>query len=191
MLSQIWVLILVASVLRGALLGTGAEVANAAMSGAEAAVELCFGLLGALCLWSAVISMMEEAGLSEALAKLLSPILRRLFPISFGDARVRDSISSNVTANLLGLGNAATPAGLEAVEGMSRLGAKARREMGRFVVMNTASIQLLPTTIASIRAANGAVDAFSILPEIWLSSTVALAVGLIASELFARILGDV
>ncbi|MGE4354358.1 MAG: spore maturation protein A [Oscillospiraceae bacterium] len=191
MLSQIWIFIVVASMLRGAYLGIGAEVASAAMTGAAAAVELCIGLMGALCLWSAVMAMMEEAGLSDALAKLFSPILRQLFPLSSKVEYIRESISSNVTANLLGLGNAATPAGLIAVEGMAKLGGKARREMGRFVVMNTASIQLLPTTIAAIRAANGAGDAFDILPAVWLSSALALAAGLVASELFARILGDV
>lgn len=174
------------SMLRGAYIGEGAAVASAAMSGAESAVTLCIGLLGPICLWSAVISLMEESGIAKALGKLLMPVIKGLFPYSARNRAVRESLCSNITANLLGLGNAATPAGLAAVESMSRLGAGANRELSRFVVMNTASIQLLPTTIAAVRAANGAKDAFDILPAVLLASAIALCVGLVVCELITR-----
>lgn len=186
MLSVLWVIFIAASMLFGSYKGEGAAVAAAGLEGASAAIELCIGLAGAMCLWSAVIALMEASGLSGALGKLLSPALKRLFPVSFKVPELRDSITTNVTANMLGLGNAATPAGLAATEGMARLGRRAESEIRRFVVINTASIQLLPTTVAAVRAACGAKDAFDILPAVWITSVLALSAGLIACHFSAK-----
>lgn len=164
-----------------------AEAGNALIVGASAAVSFALELLGAVCLWSAVMELLERSGAVKALTRLLAPLLRRLFPLSSRDGGIMSAISENVSANLLGLGNAATPAGIRAAQGIARLGEPAKDELCRLVVLNTASIQLIPSTIAAVRAANGAASAFDIMPAVWFSSVVSVAVGLAMAKLLARV----
>ncbi len=119
-MAWIWTGMVVLSILCGLATGRGAAVAAAAMEGAAAAVELCLSMAGLLCLWMGVMEIMSRSGLSEGLSRLLRPVLRRLYPDFAGDRAVMDTISANVSANLLGLGNAATPLGIEAARRMSR-----------------------------------------------------------------------
>ena len=160
-----------------------AEAGNALIGGASAAVSFTLELLGAVCLWSAVMELLERSGAVKALTRLLAPLLRRLFPLSSRDGGIMAAISENVSANLLGLGNA----GIRAAQGIARLGEPAKDELCRLVVLNTASIQLIPSTIAAVRAANGAASAFDIMPAVWFSSVVSVAVGLVMAKLLARV----
>ena len=179
------------SVLCGLATGRGPEVAAAAVEGAAAAVELCLSIAGMLCLWTGVMEIMRRSGLAEGLSRLLGPVLRRLFPQVAGDREIMDSISANVSANLLGLGSAATPLGLEAVRGMSRKSpGVASDAMCMLVVCNTASIQLIPTTVATVRAAAGSQTPFDILPAVWLASALSVGVGILSCKVMARIWGD-
>ncbi len=165
-----------------------AEAAGAAMlAGAEEAVRFCLVLAGALCLWSAVLELLEAAGFTSRLSALLRVPLGRLFPVGCREPAILDALSENVTANLLGLGNAATPAGLRAARGLSALGPAARDELCLLVVMNTASLQLVPGTIAAMRAAAGAASAFDILPAVWVSTLCSLAAGLLTASLLRRL----
>ncbi len=159
------------------------ESGAAVMEGAEEAVRLCINISGAICLWSAAMELMERCGLSERLSSLLQPLLGRLFPESCRSKDARQALSENVSANLLGLGSAATPSGLRAARAMA---ACCPQELGLLVVMNTASLQLLPTTIASLRAGMGAASPFDILPAVWLSSLVSQAAGLGTAALLRR-----
>lgn len=178
----VWVGMLAVSLLYGAWSGNTQAVSAAVMEGAGTAVSLCISLAGALGLWSGFLKLLESCGLAGQLAAGLSPLLRRLFPRAFEDEACARSLSANVSANLLGLGNAATPAGLRTVERMAQLG-NCEREMARLVVMNTASVQLLPTTVAAVRAAAGCENAFDILPCVWLSSLLSVSAGLLAAWL--------
>ena len=189
LLGIIWVIFIVISVLFGAYSGNGAAVGNAALEGAQAAVEFCISIGGIICLWCAVMELMKQAGILSFFVKVLKPVLKRLFPNAAKDDDILEPLSMNVAANLLGLGNAATPMGIKAAKGMARLSpeGKASNELCRLVVLNTASIQLLPTTIAAIRAANGASAPFDILPEVWISSAASVIVGLLAARLFERL----
>lgn len=181
----IWVVMIAVSVLYGCASGNTQAVGAAAIEGAGAAVELCISIGGIMCLWCAVMELMKEAGTAGRLAALLKPVLRRLFPDSAKDERVLEPLSANVSANLLGLGNAATPMGISAAKAMARRAnpGEASDELCRLVVLNTASIQLLPTTIAAIRAAEGASMPFDILPAVWISSAISVAAGLAAARL--------
>lgn len=187
-LSVIWTVLAAVSVLFGAATGNAAEVGTAAMQGAGAAVELCLGIGGMLCLWSGVMELMRRAGILAGLSRMLHPLLSRLFPVAARDEETMGWLSTNVAANLLGLGNAATPAGIKAAQGINRLsdGKGDRGELSRLVVLNTASVQLLPTTVAAIRAAAGCESPFDILPAVWLSSVCSVTVGLIVSRLLER-----
>ena len=190
-MAWIWTGMAVLSILCGLATGRGELVAAAAVEGAQAAVELCVSIAGMLCLWPGVMEAMRRSGLAEGLSRLLRPVLSLLFPQVSGDRGVMDSISANVSANLLGLGNAATPLGIEAVRRMERKSpGTASDAMCMLVVCNTASIQLIPTTVASVRAAAGSSSPFDILPAVWLASALSVGVGIAACKLFARIWRD-
>lgn len=190
-MAWIWTGMAVLSILCGLATGRGELVAAAAVEGAQAAVELCVSIAGMLCLWTGVMEIMRRSGLAEGLSRLLRPVLSLLFPQVSGDRGVMDSISANVSANLLGLGNAATPLGIEAVRRMERkTPGTASDAMCMLVVCNTASIQLIPTTVASVRAAAGSSSPFDILPAVWLASALSVGVGIAACKLLARIWRD-
>lgn len=184
----IWTGMILVSILYSCAVGTAAAVGDAAIKGAEEAVRLCLNIGGIMCLWCAVMELMRECKIAEALAGALKPILRLLFPEGAKHESILEPLSANVGANLLGLGNAATPMGIQAAKGMAALGKKgeATNELCRLVVLNTASIQLLPTTVAAIRAAEGAVMPFDILPAVWISSAISVAVGLAAAYIMQR-----
>lgn len=190
-MTVIWTGMVALSVLCGLATGRGPEVAAAAAAGAAAAVELTLSIAGMLCLWTGVMEVMRQSGLADRLSRMLAPVLRRLFPQAAGDRDTMDAISANVSANLLGLGNAATPLGLEAARGLTkRSPGVASNELCMLVVCNTASIQLIPTTVASVRAAGGCRTPFDILPAVWLASALSVAVGILACKLFAWIWRD-
>lgn len=189
-MTAIWTGMAVLSLLCALWLGNTSALASAALDGAAAGVELCIRMAGVLCLWMGVMEVMRRAGLAERLARLLRPILGRLFPDFAGDRGVMDTIAANVSANLLGLGNAATPLGLEAAKRMSRrTPGVAGDSLCMLVVCNTASIQLLPTTVAAVRAAAGCEAPFDILPAVWLTSALSVLTGILAAKLCARLWG--
>ena len=182
------VLMVVFSLVFATLNGSLTTLTPAALDGAKEAVTLCLSLCGLICLWSGIMELMKRSGLSEKLSNLLRPILIWLFPTAAKSTETMDALSSNVSANLLGLGNAATPAGIKAAIGLKRLSGidSASDELCLLVVMNSASITLLPTTVASLRASFGASAPFDILPAVWLASLMSVSCGIITSKLFAR-----
>lgn len=167
--------------------GSAGETGKALMEGAQAAIPFVIGIAGGICLWSGVLELLERCGASAALAGLLKKPLRRLFPRSSEQDAILEALTENLSANLLGLGNAATPAGIRAARGMAGLGERAQDELGLLVVLNTASLQLLPAGIASVRAAAGAAAPFDILPAVWISSAVSVSCGLMAAALLRRL----
>lgn len=190
-MAWIWTGMVVLSVGYGIYAGTIDAVGAAAMEGAAAAVELCLSMAGIMCLWNGVMSVMRSCGLTESLSRLFRPVLGRLLPNACRDEETLSVLSGNVSANLLGLGNAATPLGIKAAQRMAvGCGGKASDELCLLVVLNTASIQLLPTTVAGVRSALGAENAFDILPAVWLASVISVAVGLLAARLLARLWRD-
>ncbi len=187
-MSVIWTLMVGAAILCGLATGRGEAVAVAALEGAQAGVELCLSMAGVLCLWLGVMEVMRRSGLAAGLSRLLRPVLKRLYPDFAGDGPVMDAVSANVSANLLGLGNASTPLGLEAARLMAqRSPGVASDSLCMLVVCNTASIQLIPTTVASLRAAAGCATPFDILPAVWLASLLSVTVGITAAKLFSRV----
>ena len=188
LLNIIIILLMLFSIVYGALSGTLPELSKALIDGAGDAVSLCIGFCGMICLWSGAMELMKRSGLSEKLSKLLLPVLGRLFPSARRDPEIMDALSTNVSANLLGLGNAATPAGIRAAQGLKRLsgGDTASNELCLLVIMNTASIQLIPTTVAALRASLGSGAPFDILPAVWASSALALAAGIFTAKLLGR-----
>lgn len=182
-MSWVWIGILGLSLVCAVCLGNGNALAAAVTQGAQAGVTLAVSLAGSICLWTGVGKVMEHAGMTRALSRLLSPILSRLFPTTRTDETARHYLSANVCANILGLGNAATPMGIQAAK---RLKDPARPtvatdELCRLIVLNTASIQLIPANVAAVRAGLGAAAPFDILPAVWVTSLCSAALGLTAA----------
>ena len=177
------------SVLFAALSGHGGALSAAAVEGAQAGVTLALSITGAVCLWSGVGKLMEKIGVTAFLSRLLSPVLGRIFPSTKKDARLAGSLSANVCANFLGLGNAATPLGIAAVRRLKdpKEPALATDEMCRLIVLNTASIQFLPTNVAAVRSALGCASPFDILPAVWVSSLLSASLGVLAAWCLGKV----
>ena len=186
LMSRVLAALLTVALLFGALAGRLPEVSRGLSDGAYEAVQLLLRMGGSLCLWSGIMEVMRQAGLAEKLARLLQPLIGRLFGSYAHDREARDAIAQNMAANLLGLGSAATPSGLRAANRLHQL-ARQRGEVPHavflLIVINTASLQLLPTTVAAVRAGLGAADPYDILPAVWLSSVVSVGTGVLAARL--------
>ena len=182
----LWTGMVLLSVIFGLINGRMEAVSAAALEGAGSAIQLCISMAGVLCLWSGVMELMNRSGLSAKLARAFRPILKALLPRASRDEKTLAAVSANVSANLLGLGNAATPLGIQAARRMA-VGQEgvASDELCLLVVLNTASIQLIPATVASVRSAAGAASPFDILPAVWLASVLSVAAGLAAAKLLA------
>ena len=181
---------LVLSLFSAAITGNMAAVSAAALSGAGDAVTLLISLGGALCLWSGIMEWLRCCGAADALSRGLRPLLRWLLPYASRDQETLSALAANLSANLLGLGNAATPPGLKAARRMAKASGRADDELCRLVVLNSCSLQLLPTTVAALRAANGAAAPFDILSAVWLASLVSIFAGLAAAKIFSLLWRD-
>ena len=186
-MSWIWTGILLISIGASLVLGNGNALAAAIPKGAQAGLELAFSLGGSICLWSGVGKLMEKAGLTAILAKSFSPLLGRIFPSFRKDSVLAGYLSSNVCANFLGLGNAATPMGIQAAKRLTDNHRVANDELCRLIVLNTASIQLIPANVAAIRSQLGSTAPFDILPAVWITSVVSAGIGLLAACFFGRL----
>lgn len=185
MLNSIWFFMIVLSVVCALMTGRMGELSSAVMDGSRQAVELSLFLLGSMCAWMGFLRVAEKSGLTDLLARAFSPLIDRLFPEYRGDSEIKGKICMNLSANFLGLGNAATPLGLAAMSAMAEKnpGNSPTKGMILFVVINTASIQLLPINMAAMRSSCGSAEPFGILPEIWITSLAALT----ASVLFCKL----
>ncbi len=187
-MAWLWTAMVAASLLFAIPTGSVGALGTAAMEGAASAVELCLSMAGVVCLWTGIMEVMSQCGLSAALARLFRPLLKRLLPRASRDEETLSAISANLSADLLGLGNAATPLGIRAARRMSRgCEGVASDELCLLVVLNTASIQLLPTTLSGVRAALGSAAPLDILPAVWLASATSVLAGVTAAKLLAKV----
>lgn len=188
LLSYVWIIMVILSIFCSILTGRTAQTGSAALIGAQNGVTLALSLCGSLCLWSGFAKLTEKSGLARRFSALLRPLLSRLFPEASRDPSALQDLCGNLTANFLGLGNAATPMGISAVRRMHALSGMpdASDEMCRLIVLNTASIQLIPSTVGAVRASLGSARPFDILPAVWLTSACSVTAGLLAARLFSR-----
>lgn len=177
------------SIISGAFRGNMDVVSAAALQGGGDAIQLVISLAGMMCLWCGVMQIAERCGLTERLARLFRPVTRRLFPTLAPEGPAMQKICMNLSANLLGLGNAATPLGLAAMQELQKQNLRpdtASDAMLIFVVLNTASLQLIPTTNAFLRLQAGSAAPMEILPGVWIASICSITVGLLAAILPLR-----
>ena len=169
--------------------GSGSALAGAVPEGAQKGAALAVSLAGSICLLSGLGKVMENAGITHKLTVLLRPLLHRLFPGSRTDELLAQHLSANICANLLGLGNAATPMGILAARRMvdPKKPHLATDQLCRLIVLNTASIQLIPANVAALRSSLGCDAPFDILPAVWLTSLCSAGLGLIAAWALGRV----
>ena len=189
MMNWIWAFLLLISVISALATGRGSQLSAAIVQGSQAGITLAVSIAGSLCLWSGVGKLMERIGLTAALSKLLQPILVRLFPRTRDDALTRQYLSANICANFLGLGNAATPMGIQAARRLvdKKHPNRATDELCRLIVLNTASIQLIPANVAAVRAGLGCATPFDILPAVWLTSFTSAGLGLLCAWALGKV----
>ena len=188
MMNVIFAGIILFSFVFAALTGRMPQLSEAAMGQAGEAVTLVLSLTGMLCLWSGLMKIAQESGLTELLSRLLAPVTKRLFKGLRPNGEAVNAITMNLIANFLGLGNAATPLGIRAMCEMAkeqRADGAATNDMAMFVVVNTASIQLIPATTAMLRMQAGSAAPLDILPATWIASVGSVAVGLVMAGLLA------
>lgn len=153
--------------------GDPAALTGGVLDGAPRAMELMFSLSGAMALWCGIMRVLQEAGWMERLSRLLSPLLRHIFPHSWKDPDAREKITAAISANILGIGNAATPLALSAMEAMQKRNPTPKRatdDMITLAVLATASLDLLPTTLIALRRSGGSATPYTILPPVWITS---------------------
>ncbi len=175
------------------LCGRMPAVSSALLSECGGAVELVFGLAGSMCLWCGLMKVADRAGLTRAISRLLSPLTKIAFAGLDPKGPAMQAICMNISANLLGLGNAATPLGIKAMQELARCapnhGGTATDHMAMFVVLNTAALDLLPTTTALLRMQAGSRAPFDILPAVWLASAASVVVGVALAWLLSGRVG--
>ena len=189
-MSRIWCGICVFSMISAIVTNRGGELAAAVAEGAGAGVTLGISLAGSLALWSGVGALLEAGGVTTGLSRMLMPVLGRIFPGAREDPELGEALCGNVCANFLGLGNAATPLGIRAVGRMVRRPGEATDEMCRLIVLNTASIQLIPATVAAVRGSLGSARPFDILPAVWITSLCSAGLGLAAAYMLGKVWRD-
>ena len=189
MLNWVYTGFLALSLLSAAALGNGQALAAAVLEGAGTGVQTIITLTGPIMLFTGLGKLMDKAGITRFLAEILQPFLGFLFPDLKKDPILADHLSANFCANLLGLGNAATPRGIRAAERLKN-GSTATDQLCRLVVLNTASIQLIPANVAAIRAGLQCRTPFDILPAVWLTSLCSAGLGLTAAFILGKLWKD-
>lgn len=183
MLNILWPLFLIVSFVYGIFNGRVEGINTAVFDGTKSAVELCISLLGTMCLWNGIMTIACETNIVKKLTKMLSPIMEKLFPDIKKENKVHEEISMNIIANIMGLGNAATPLGLKAMKSMQKENKNKNvlsNSMAMFIVLNTASIQIIPTTVIAIRSSLKSGNATGMIVPVWIA-TICAAIAAIGS----------
>ncbi len=189
MLNYIWAGMIVIAFVVAFFTGRIEETTKAALDSASTAVQMSIALLGIMCLWTGIMKICEKSGLIKVIAKVIKPLTKRLFPQVPHNSPAMGAIVMNMVANMMGLANAATPLGLKAMNELQKLNRykdTASNAMCMFVVVNTASIQLIPATVIAIRSAESSNNPFEIIVTVWLTSLAAVFVGVTMAKIMGR-----
>lgn len=173
MLNIVWPIFIIISFSYAIFMGNLDELNNSIFNSTSEAIELSISLLGTICLWNGIMQIATDTNLIEKLTKFLKPLIRFLFPELKNNPKIQKEISMNMIANILGLGNAATPLGLKAMESMQKENKKKdtlTNSMMMFIVINTASIQIIPTTVIALRGSLGSENPTSIVFPVWIAT---------------------
>ena len=191
MLGKVFGILVISSFITAGVTGRMEEVCNAILAGADEAVNLSISLLGIMCLWSGVIRVLDKAGLTKILAKIIGPVLKLIYPSSYTNKAAMDSVAADYSANFLGLGNAALPIGIKAMKELKKTGLSdpftANNDMVLFATLNTTPLQLIPTTLIALRSTHLSSNPFEIIAPIWICSILTTVFGVILCKLLSKI----
>ena len=189
MLNILWPIFLIFSFIYAFFVGRISEVNNSIFESTKSAVELSISMLGTMCLWNGIMEVASKTRIVKHLTQILNPIMKKLFPdINKGD-KVYDEITMNIIANIMGLGNAATPLGLKAMKSMQKNNKekdKLTNSMAVFIVLNTASIQIIPTTVIAIRNSLGSKNPSIMIIPIWIATICAAIVAILTAKILMK-----
>lgn len=189
MLNIIWPIFIIIAIIYAFFTGNIENLSNGIFDSAKSAVELTLTFFGTICLWNGVMEIAKRTSLMEKLSKILQPFINFLFPDLNNNKQAKEEISMNMTANLLGLGNAATPLGLKAMKTMQKENVKKdtlTNAMAMFIVINTASLQIIPTNVIAIRSSLGSQSPSGIILQVWIATIVAAIVGITATKILMK-----
>lgn len=189
MLNKIWPAFLIISFIYAILNGNIEEFNNSIFTSCAQTVDLILKLFGTMCLWNGLMKIVQETSLMKKLTKIISPLMKILFPKMKKEDKEYKEITINIIANLLGIGNAATPLGLKAMQTMQEKNPQKDRitdSMAMFIVLNTASIQLIPSTVIAVRASLDSVNPSQIIVPVWIATIAADVAGIIASKMLMK-----
>ena len=189
MLNKLWPAFIIISYIYAIFTGNVENINTEIFESAKSAVELTITFLGTICLWNGIMKIATSTTLIEKLTKMLSPIINFLFPKTKHNQKVQKEISMNMVANILGLGNAATPLGLKAMKTMQEQNPQKDTltdTMAMFIIINTASIQLIPTTVIAIRTSLGSVNPTKIIMPVWVATICAAIAGITAAKILSK-----
>ena len=182
--------LVISSIAFGLFYGNLAEISNSILNESVNAVEFFIYLLGGICFWGGIMRIAEKSKITEYISLLFKPLFKKIFKGLDTNKKAFRAICMNITANMLGLGNAATPLGIEAMRELQKEEGKnneASDNMIIFTVLNTASVTIIPTTVASLRLKHGSADPLDILPAVWISSIISVTVGIISAKIISKL----
>ena len=187
-MSWIWTGMVAIALVSALITGNGSDLSASVIKGAQSGITLALSMAGSICLWTGVGKLMEHAGMTGKLSRLLRPLLGRIFPSVKKDRQLENYLSANVCANFLGLGNAATPMGIQAAQRLAQgRNGIASDELCKLIVLNTASIQLIPANVAAVRSSLGCASPFDILPAVWVTSLCSAGLGVTAAWFLGKV----
>lgn len=189
MLNIIWPVFLIISFIYAILNGRITQINNSIFESTKSAVELSIYLLGTICLWNGIMQIASKTSIVKHLSQILNPIMKKLFPDIKKEDKVHEEITMNIIANIMGLGNAATPLGLKAMKSMQKKNKeknKLSNSMAMFIILNTASIQIIPTTVIAIRNSLGSNNPTGMIIPVWISTILAAGVAIISGKLLMK-----
>ena len=188
-LNKIWPFFIIISFAFAIYSGNISNINSAIFSSAEQTVELCLTLLGTLCLWNGIMSIALKTSLIKKLTKFLKPLISFLFPDLKKDKKISEQVSMNIVANILGLGNASTPIGLKAISSMQEKNndkTTLNNSMAMFILINTASLQIIPTTVIAIRSSLGSNNPSKIILAVWVATIAAFLTAITAGKILSK-----
>lgn len=189
MLNKIWPFFIIISFIYSIYTGNISNVNNAIFSSAEQTVSLCITMLGTLCLWNGIMNIAVKTSLISKLTKFLKPLIKFLFPDLKNDKKISEEVSMNIIANILGLGNASTPLGLKAISSMQERNkdkSTLSNSMAMFILINTASLQIIPTTVIAIRSSLNSTNPSKIILAVWVATIAAFLTAVVLGKILSK-----
>ena len=189
MLNVVWSMFIIVSFIYGIFSGRVNEINESIFDSCKQVVELCINLLGTMCLWSGMMGIASKTSLINKITNAINPIMRFLFPDIRKEEKAYKEMSMNIVANIMGLGNAATPLGLKAMESLQECNNKKdilSNSMAMFIVLNTASLQIIPTTVIALRSSLKSADPTKVIIPIWVATCIAAVFAVTAAKIFMK-----